>query len=242
MPASPPYLTYLNYVEAWITLGLEVSQLIVWCYLLYCARFRPRLMIYYGNPNGSGLSASMILFICTHLLNCLMSIPYHCYVVAYWHPPPDPPMVVLGNGGGGGVEPMFNIDVLFWLGLWTQNYMATIPLAVLILTADRFLIHLLHAPFGDQHRWQKVFIACGAVSLVMLYAGSTLVDVFELPLNRPAVASCENFSCLALKYRTRPQLLMKLVVGSVNVAMGIAFLYRLHHSSVAVNIVSGLFK
>ena len=238
-PPSPPHLTYVNFGVAVTTLALELGQVFLWLRFLYCTRYRPQRLVTFADANLSGggglISSSLLLFVCTHVVNCLASMPYHCYVVFGWHPP-DPDTPLLANGAHPTV---FSVDIMFWLGLWTQNYMATLPFAVFILTADRFLIHLhlKYRPSGSKTSQAK-FITCATAALVGIYCGSTMVNLMELPLNRPATTACENFSCLALKYRTRPQLLAKLAVGSANVVVGIAFLYRLHNSTSALNVVS----
>ena len=158
------YITYVNFSETIIAIICQLVTIILVANLIFCSHFSSPFFII----KSGGLSKSMLVYLYTHLILTTLSIFYHFYLVVKWHPPnPDLP-------------PMYDPQILFWLGMWPSNYLAVAPMVVLLLAIDRILslkCHVMYNKFA-----QNLFISTGVILIISATCASVYSYLLELPL------------------------------------------------------------
>lgn len=156
------YLPYLCFGEACLSIFCQCVSIVLMAHLLVCSwrrTFGPFTLKYQ-------LSRSLLVYLYAHVLCSCAAMGYHVYLVAAWSPTQ-----------ANAYRPKW----LFWSGLWALNYVAIAPFTVTLLTLDRCL--MLTLPLHYTRRRQMGVAGAGGVLIALLYAGSTLVFLLELPLD-----------------------------------------------------------
>ncbi|KAI1704284.1 hypothetical protein Ddc_16212 [Ditylenchus destructor] len=66
----------------------------------------------------------MVVYITVQLIGCILALPSHIYQVVWWRP---------------GVS-NYNVMILYILGIFSANYVATSGIPVMLLSLDRCMI------------------------------------------------------------------------------------------------------
>ncbi|KAI1731260.1 hypothetical protein Ddc_00064 [Ditylenchus destructor] len=207
------YITYVNFSEAIVTIFCQLVTITLMANLISCSQFSSPFFII----KSGGLSKSMLVYLYTHLILTTLSIFYHLYLVVKWHPPnPELP-------------PMYDPQILFWLGMWPSNYLAVAPLVVLLLAVDRILSLKCHARYTKFA--QTLFISTGVILIISVTCASVGSYLLELPLETEKVLRCEHFSCVVVRLKNRPQLLTKVVLATANTICSFFFFYVVRQSA-----------
>ncbi|KAI1732430.1 hypothetical protein Ddc_01294 [Ditylenchus destructor] len=194
------YLPYLSFVEYVIALISQIVAITLLSYLALCFLFNRKRM------TVDTLSKSMLVYLFYHIIFSPFGILYHGYMVIKWRPE-------FNN---------YDTNVVFWLGIFGVNYYAISPIPVLFLTLDRCLVlSRISACYNENIR--KTLFLTSILVIVFCFVGSTVIFLLELPLDQDKVCHCVNFSCLILKYKTRPQQLPRLAVESLNLLFSLYF-------------------
>ncbi|KAI1731041.1 hypothetical protein Ddc_03766 [Ditylenchus destructor] len=120
---------------------------------------------------------------------------------------------------------VYDLYFTFWIGMYSNTYLAVAPLGVFLLTVDRCLS--LKFPLGYDRKMQNFLTKMGVVLMCGIYLASTGFFLLELPLNLNAVRDCPNFACLTVRFRTLPQLAFKIFIGTTNLICSQIFFYML---------------
>ncbi|KAI1718293.1 hypothetical protein DdX_06714 [Ditylenchus destructor] len=211
--AAGSYITYVNFSEAIVTIFCQLVTITLMANLISCSQFSSPFFII----KSGGLSKSMLVYLYTHLILTSLSIFYHIYLVVKWHAP-DPEL-----------PPMYDPQILFWLGMWPSNYLAVAPLVVLLLAVDRILSLKCHARYTKFA--QNLFISTGVILIISATCASVCSYLLELPLETEKVLRCEHFSCVVVRLKNRPQLLTKVVLATANTICSFFFFYVVRQST-----------
>ncbi|KAI1704469.1 winged helix-turn helix domain-containing protein [Ditylenchus destructor] len=201
------YLTYLSLAENCLVLLCITSTTIALTVLFYRLFFKPNLLV------TRTFSKPMLIFLSHHLLNSIFGFFYHFYLVIWW------------RADGSTYSPY----VLFRSGFWVSNYWAINPVAVFFLTVDRCLAIVLSNKYGN--RAKSIVLMLESVTLAGLYVFSTCFYFLDLPLDLSTVSSCQSFPCLLIKFRSVPQLAIKMTFGWLNILASALFFYLIKNVS-----------
>ncbi|KAI1709806.1 hypothetical protein DdX_11202 [Ditylenchus destructor] len=149
-----------------------------------------------------------------HFILSTLSLTRKFYAIFLWRPPnPNYPVGI------------YDPELLFWLGIPENAYLAVAPFGVLLLTVDRILT--LGMPLFYTKAVQKVVILLGICGIVLGCSAVILELLMELPLDLQKSTPCETTMCVVLKSKNRLQLLMKLTIGTLNLFSSILLFYLL---------------
>ncbi|KAI1703735.1 DAF-16/FOXO Controlled, germline Tumor affecting [Ditylenchus destructor] len=199
----PPYLPYLNFVENIIGFTNQAVAIIFFSHLVYCAFFKPKKLKMDKLPN------LMLMFMLNHLFWSCITIPYQAYMAIDWHPDRNE----------------YNVYTIFWLGLFMNAYMVITPLQVLFLTLDRCLILMFAHLYNERQRRLLFVVSC--ISQLCFVAMIFTICLMELPLQLDKVKECDSYPCLAVKSKSLHLFYSKIIIGLLNVILGIAFFFAL---------------
>ncbi|KAI1708529.1 hypothetical protein Ddc_14321 [Ditylenchus destructor] len=213
------YLTYLNFGETLVTLLCQITSLILNLNLVYISRFKPKFLLV------KGLSTSLMAYLYAHIFIGMFALPSNLYMGFNWRPP---------SSAASNSNPY----MLYWLGLSATNYYTASPVLVLMLTLDRCVSLKLPSyslfPVSGKGKFLKLALVWTMLAMVLIFCiGNTWVYLLELPLDLTRVSNCEVFPCLAIKNRSFPQFIFKVVISVINLVSCTLFFYMLKHSGKA---------
>ena len=160
IPPNPPYLSILNHGQSLVTALLQLVTIPVDINLLYTLFFHPsRLTTSTGQ--GMSIAPTISILVISHLLLALVYLPYGIYVVIW-------------RGQS------YDIDTLFWTGLFINPYMIISPIAVFFLTVDRWLMLRMKQSYSAY--WKKMVVRMEVVTLLLATALSLWLLLIELQL------------------------------------------------------------
>ncbi|KAI1704462.1 hypothetical protein DdX_14222 [Ditylenchus destructor] len=203
------YLTYLSLAENCLVLLCITSTTVALTVLFYRLFFKPHLLV------TRTFSKPMLIFLSHHLLNSVFGFFYHFYLVIWWR----------------ADWSTYSPYILFWSGFWVGNYWAMNPVAVFFLTVDRCLAIVLINKYGN--RTKSIVLMLEWITLAGLYIFSTYIYFLDLPLDLSAVSvsNCQSFPCLTIKFRSVPQLAIKMSFGWLNILASALFFYLIKNAS-----------
>ncbi|KAI1696380.1 hypothetical protein DdX_19069 [Ditylenchus destructor] len=150
-----------------------------------------------------------------HLILLYITLFYQLYLLINWHMP--------------GNTPLYDPQLLFWLGIWFTAYGCFSGLALMILSLDR-IFTLMRSMIKYTKRAQNMLILLGVGVIILSYVASFLAYLLELPIDLETTVFCEHNSCVTVKYKNRPQIMAKLIICMLNLFCSALFFYLLKKS------------
>uniref|UniRef100_A0A915D265 Uncharacterized protein n=1 Tax=Ditylenchus dipsaci TaxID=166011 RepID=A0A915D265_9BILA len=203
-----PYLTYLNFVETVISWICQVSAFFLMSHLIYCGFYRKcRLKV-------NGFSNTMLVYMFTHAIFCFLCSICIFDTMKEWRPLATAP---------------YDAYRIYFQGVIPMGYATVSAIPIFFLTLNRCLALKWGAYYEKKTGWIFFIISIGLI--ILFFCISLIITLVELPLQMDLVAECTFFSCMLVKYKTRPQLFIKLTFGFLNLVTGCYFFYLLRSES-----------
>uniref|UniRef100_A0A915DBJ8 G-protein coupled receptors family 1 profile domain-containing protein n=1 Tax=Ditylenchus dipsaci TaxID=166011 RepID=A0A915DBJ8_9BILA len=153
------YLSYLYLFQGASIIVFGFIGLVTMTRIVFCNFFRP------GTLAIKSLSATMLIYMITHIVNLSLSFTYHFYMVFWWRPDKN----------------IYKSYFIFWFGIWTLNYLVCGPIVIFFLTLDRCLV--LKMAFRYNDRIKAWLVRTILLALFIAYLSSTFIYLMELPLD-----------------------------------------------------------
>uniref|UniRef100_A0A915D5B1 G-protein coupled receptors family 1 profile domain-containing protein n=1 Tax=Ditylenchus dipsaci TaxID=166011 RepID=A0A915D5B1_9BILA len=122
------YLSYLYLFQGTSIIIFGLIGLVTMSRIVFCHFFQPKKLVI------PSLSATMLIYMLTHIVNLLFSVTYHIYIVFWWRPDKN----------------LYNSHLIFWFGIWALNYLVCGPIVIFFLTLDRCLVLKLTFRYNDR--------------------------------------------------------------------------------------------
>ncbi|KAI1716967.1 hypothetical protein Ddc_10105 [Ditylenchus destructor] len=155
----PPQLIYFSLINNIVILCFHSTTLSLMSHLLYCYYFeKTRLKMH-------TLSASLLIFLWTHVICAIVDVPYHAYVVWKWD------LVKQAN---------YDPYVLYWTGISVNVYYNITSLSVLLLSLDRLLA--LKFPYRYKARMEAWVPSVSVIMIIAYLVVPVILYLMALPL------------------------------------------------------------
>uniref|UniRef100_A0A915DUB3 Uncharacterized protein n=1 Tax=Ditylenchus dipsaci TaxID=166011 RepID=A0A915DUB3_9BILA len=124
---------------------------------------------------------------------------------------------------------LYNLYILFWLGIGLTSYASALTVPVLFITLDRCFT--IKFPLQYNSRESNWLFRSSLLIIFLVYLAGFSFTLMELPLDLSAVRLCGHVSCLLNKYKGEYHWQLKTSISVLNLVCTCYFFSLLWKSS-----------